>query len=69
MRRRRDQTDPGGREPGLGDPRIHLGAGQLSALAGLGALGHFDLELAGVDQVFARDTESARGNLLDGGVQ
>ena len=59
---------PGGGEPGLGDPRIDLGAGQLAALAGLGALRHLDLELAGVDQVFARDAEAAGGDLLDGGV-
>jgi hypothetical protein len=33
-------------DAGLGDPRIDLGAGQLAALAGLGALGHLDLEFA-----------------------
>ena len=59
---------PGGREPSLGDPGIDLGAGQLPALAGLCALGHLDLELAGVDQVLARDPEAARGHLLYRGI-
>ena len=56
---------PGGREASLGDPGVDLGARQLAALAGLGALGHLDLELAGVDQVLARHAEAARGHLLD----
>ena len=42
--------------------------GQLAAFAGLGALGHLDLQLLGVDQVFAGDAEAARGDLLDGAV-
>ena len=46
MRRRRDQPDAGRRVPRLGDPRIHLRAGQLAAFAGLGALRHLDLQLA-----------------------
>jgi hypothetical protein len=29
----------------LGDPRVHLAAGQLAAFAGLGALGHLDLQI------------------------
>jgi len=53
---------------GLGDPRIDLRAGQLAAFAGLGALGHLDLEFAGVGEVLARDAEAAGGHLLDGGV-
>ena len=40
--------------------------GQLAALAGLGALGHLDLEVVGVDQVLAGDAEAARRHLLDG---
>src|SRR5690606_3932609 len=40
-------------------------ARQLTALAGLGALGHLDLDLVGVDEVLGRDAEAARGDLLD----
>ena len=43
----------------------HLVAGELAALAGLGALGHLDLQLVGVGQVLGRDAEAARGDLLD----
>jgi hypothetical protein len=41
-------------------------AGQLTAFAGLCALGHLDLELVGVDQVVGGDAEAATGDLLDG---
>ena len=67
VRRRRDQADAGGGVPGLGDPRIYLLAGQMAALAGLGALGHFNLNLLGAAQVLAGDAKAAGGNLLDGG--
>src|SRR5690606_21082987 len=40
-------------------------AGQLAALAGLGALSHLDLDLAALVQIFSRDAEAARGDLLD----
>ncbi len=40
-------------------------ARQLSALARLRALSHFDLELVGIREVPARDAEAARGHLLD----
>ena len=49
----------------LRHPRVDLVAGQLSALAGLGALGHLDLDVVGVREVEARDAEPARGDLLD----
>ena len=65
MRRRRDQADAGRRVAHLRDPRIDLVAGQLPALAGLGALRHLDLQVVGVDQVFAGDAEAARRHLLD----
>ena len=65
VRRRADQADARRRVPGLGDPRVHLVAGQLAALAGLGALGHLDLEVVGVDEVLARDAEAAGRHLLD----
>ena len=63
--RRRDQPDAGGR---VADPRdvvVDLVAGQLPALAGLGALGHLDLELVGVDEVVDRHAEAPGGDLLD----
>jgi hypothetical protein len=47
------------------DVLVHLVAGQLAALAGLGALRHLDLQLVGVHQVVRRHAEAARGHLLD----
>src|SRR5690606_30718384 len=44
-------------------------AGELAAFAGLGALGHLDLDLVGVDQVLGGDAEAAGRNLLDRGAQ
>ena len=65
VRRRRDQPDAGRGVPGLGDPRVDLVAGQLAALAGLGALRHLDLEVVGVDEVLAGHAEAAGRDLLD----
>ena len=67
VRRGRDEADAGGGVPGPGDPRVDLVAGQLAALAGLGALGHLDLEVVGVGQVVGGDAEAAGGDLLDRG--
>ena len=58
VRWRGDEPDSRGRVPGLGDPRVHLVAGQLAAFAGLGALGHLDLEVVGVDQILAGHAKS-----------
>ena len=69
MRWWRDEADTGRGEAGLSDPRIDFGAGKLAAFAGLGALGHLDLEFAGVDEVLTRHAEAAGGDLLDGGVE
>ncbi len=66
VRRRADQPDTRRGVPGLGDPRVHLVAGELAALAGLGALGHLDLQVVGVGEVLRRDAEAARRHLLDG---
>ena len=66
VRRRRDKPDARGRVPDAGDPFIDLVPRQLSALAGLGALGHLDLEVVGVDQVFGGHPETPRCHLLDG---
>ena len=68
MRRRRDQGYAGGRVPGLGNPRIHLFTGKMSAFAGLCALCHFDLNFLGRKQIFARHAEAARRHLLNGGI-
>ena len=65
VRRRRDQPDPRGRIAHPGDRLVDLAAGQLTAFAGLGALRHLDLQDVGVDEVFGRDAEPARGDLLD----
>ena len=48
-----------------GDVLVDLVAGQLAALAGLGALRHLDLEVVGIDQVFGGDAEAAGRDLLD----
>ena len=65
MGRRGNQAHAGGGQPGFGDPRIDLAAGQVSALAGLGSLRHFDLNFLGAHQVFAGHAEAAGGDLLD----
>jgi hypothetical protein len=44
-----------------------LWPGQLAALAGLGALGHLDLDLVRVDEVVDVDPEAAGRDLLDRG--
>ncbi len=67
MRRRRDQTDAGRRMAQTRDLDVDLVAGQLAALAGLGALRDLDLEHVGVDEVAGRDAEARRGDLLDRG--
>src|SRR5690606_38740779 len=66
VRGRGDQADAGGGVPGAGDPRIHLLGRQLTALAGLGALGDLDLDIAREGEVLAGHAEAARGDLLDG---
>ena len=65
VRRRRDQAHARGGVAGLGDPRPHLVAGQLPALARLGALGHLDLQVVGVDEVLGGDAEPSTRDLLD----
>jgi hypothetical protein len=65
MRRRADQADARRRMAHAGDEFGDLETGQLAALARLGALGHLDLDLAALVQIFGRDTEPAGGDLLD----
>ena len=55
----RDQSHARSGVAHASDPVVYLVARQLSALAGLGSLGHLDLQLAGVGQVVAGDTEAA----------
>ena len=66
VRRRRDEAHALGGVAHLGDHRVDLVAGQLSALAGLCALRHLDLHHVRVDEIFRRHPEAARGDLLDG---
>ena len=65
VRRRRDQADARRRMADARDVLVDLVAGQLAALAGLGALRHLDLQVVGIDQIFGGDAEAARGDLLD----
>ena len=66
MRGWRDQAHALGGVAHLGDHRVDLMAGQLSAFARLCALRHLDLHHVGVDEVFRRHPEAAGGDLLDG---
>ena len=66
MRRRGDQAHARRGAAHLGDPRVHLLAGQVAAFAGFCALGHLDLNLDGARQVAAGHAETARRHLLDG---
>ena len=65
VRRRRDQADAGRGLTDLGDPGVDLLAGQVTTLAGLGALGELDLQVGGVHQVVAGHAETCRCDLLD----
>ena len=57
---------PGDRVPQAGDDGADFVAGKLAAFAGLGALGHLDLDFLGAGQVGGGDAETAGGDLLDG---
>ena len=64
--RRRDQFNP---RCGLTHPSnifINLMAGQLSTLAGLGTLGHLNLEVGSIDQIVGSYTEPTGGDLFNG---
>ena len=66
VRRRRDEPDARRRVAHLGDPRPDLVSGELAPLARLGALGHLDLDVVGLDEVLAGNAEAPGGRLLDG---
>ena len=57
VRRRADQTHARCGVPRASDPRVHLVAGQLAPLARLGALGHLDLQVIRINQIFGRDAK------------
>ena len=59
----RDEAHRGHRVAKTRELRGHLEAGQLTALAGLGALGHLDLQHLRVREVRAVHTETRRGHL------
>ena len=57
MRRRADQADARGRMAHPGDEFGDLEPGQLTTLAGFGTLGHLDLDLAALVQIFGGHPE------------
>ncbi len=65
VRRRGDQRHARRRMAQLGDELGHLEAGQLPALAGLGALRDLDLDLLAGVEIFRRHAEAAARDLLD----
>src|SRR5690606_16572727 len=66
VRRGRNQTNPGCGMTQPADVLIDLVTGELTAFAGLCALGHFDLQFYGVVQVVNRHAKPTAGHLLDG---
>src|SRR4029077_17494060 len=52
----------------LGDPRIHLAAGEFASLPWFRALRHFDLKLFCLGQIIAGYAKAARSHLLNGAV-
>src|SRR5260370_402950 len=65
MRRRRNERRARGGVAGARDVFADFLCGQLAALTGLGALGPFDFEFFGVDEVIRGDSKTPRGDLLD----
>ena len=63
--RRGDEADAGLGVAQPGDLVATPCGRELAALAGLGALGHLDVELVGESAVLGGDAEPARGDLLD----
>ncbi len=68
VRRRGDEGDAGSAAPELRDHGADLVAGNLAAFARLGTLRHLDLDFRRAGEVFGRDAEAARGDLLDAAV-
>ena len=65
VRRRRNEADARHRVPQEADVLGHFVPRQLTALAGLGALRHLDLDLVRVHQVLGGNAKAAGGHLLD----
>ncbi len=66
VRRRGNQPHARRRMPQLADVFVHLMAGKLAAFAGLGALGHLDLQFIGIDEILGGHAKASAGHLLDG---
>jgi len=66
VRRRRYQAHARCGMAGFANPLIYLMAGQLAALAGLGALGHFYLQFVCFGQVITGNAKTCRSHLFDG---
>ncbi len=65
MRRRTDERNTGLCVTQARDEFADLVSGKLAAFAGLGALGDFDFQLFGVNQVLGGYAEASGGDLLD----
>src|SRR5699024_10774126 len=65
VRWRRNQPHARGGNTHFGNPRIDLIGWQLTALTGLGALSHLDLNIGAVIKVVAGHTKTPGGHLLD----
>ena len=68
MRRRRNKWHPRHTKTQLGNHLSHLVTRQLTPLAGLGSLRHFDLNFLGTGQIFGSYAKTTAGNLLDGAI-
>ena len=67
VRRRGNQAHAGRGMTCFCNPRVHLSARQMAALAGLCSLRHFNLDFLSAHQILAGHAEPAAGHLLDGG--
>ncbi|CAB4616788.1 unannotated protein [freshwater metagenome] len=65
VRRRTNESDARSGVTSLCNPWIHLVSGKLSTFAWLCTLGHLDLNVISVHQVFTGHTEATRSHLLD----
>src|SRR5258708_2768774 len=65
VRRRRNERSAWRGVADAGDVFADFLRGQLAALTGLGALGHFDFEFFSVDEIIRGDSKTPRSDLLD----
>ena len=65
VRRGRNQLNSRGGISKFGNKFIHLVPRQLPPFAGLGPLGHFDLQFLGIHQIMRRHPKAAGRHLLD----